>query len=187
MKIETRTTLPQAVLKRLEDVPTWEGVLQYDPLELQLDYPLTIYRIRRRRLKDNRVLKLRYPLKATLTDQRNTVKTSFTPQMRYRYHFKIKGKIFTLFRSHLTMLCIMGFAITDRRHWVIDHVNGDSSDDRPSNLQVISQSENVRKSELIMKMIYRRKEQKKQRIAKRHAQIETSKHSENEHTEQNDL
>lgn len=178
MKIETRTNLPKAVLERLEDVPTWEGVLQYDPMDLQMDNPLTIYRMRSKRLKDNRVLKLRYPLKACLLNKMNCVKKVKTPQMRYCISFRYKGQVCTVYRSHLTMLCIMGFAITDRRHQVIDHVNGDCSDDRPTNLQVISQSENTRKSERVMKIIDRINRLKKQRAAERRAQKETSKPSE---------
>ncbi len=178
MKIETRTTLPQAVLKRLEDVPTWEGVLQYDPMDLFMDSPLTIYRIRTRRLKDNRVIKLRYPLKAIFQDYHAYNKRAKTPQNRYFFSFCLKNKRIHCLRSHLTMLCIMGFAIADRRHWVIDHINGDSTDDRPSNLQVITQSENLRKSELVMKIIDRIHRLRKQRAAERRAQKETSKPTE---------
>lgn len=177
MKIETRTTLPQAVLKRLEDVPTWEGVLQYDPMDLQLDTPLTFYRTRTRRLKDNRVIKMRYPLKGWFTNFMNRKKNAKIPQMRYAYTIMHKGKNVSLYRSHLTMLCYLGFAITDRRHWVIDHINGDSKDDRPSNLQVISQSENIRKSELCKKTFDKVKQIWKQRAADRRAQKETKKNN----------
>ena len=178
MKIETRTTLPQAVLKRLEDVPTWEGVLQYDPMDLFMDIPLTFYRIRTRRLKDNRVIKMRYPLKAWHSNFMNRNKGGKVAQIRHLYTIAHKGKNVHLYRSHLTMLCLTGFAISDRRHWVIDHINGDCSDDRPSNLQVISQSENLRKSELVKKIIDRINRLRKQRAAERRAQKETSKQSE---------
>ena len=44
------------------------------------------------------------------------------------------------------MLAYMGFAVADRRHWVIDHKDGNTLNDRPSNLQVITQRENCHRS-----------------------------------------
>ena len=48
------------------------------------------------------------------------------------------------------MLCWMGFVISDPRHWVVDHIDGNPLNDQPSNLQVISQSENNRRSEKVI-------------------------------------
>ena len=44
------------------------------------------------------------------------------------------------------MLCWMGFAIADPRHWVVDHIDGNPLNDRPKNLQIITQSMNLKRS-----------------------------------------
>ena len=67
------------------------------------------------------------------------------------------------------MLCLTGFSIVDRRHWVIDHKNNNTLDDRPSNLQVITQRENLERSER-RKITLRlspaeRKRQREERVA----------------------
>ena len=36
--------LPKSQWNKLRDVPTWEGVLYYDPEDFKLDRPLTFYR-----------------------------------------------------------------------------------------------------------------------------------------------
>ena len=65
---------------------------------------------------------------------------------RRKVYFKFKGKQHFLLCSCLTMLCLTGFAVADPRHWVVDHIDGDCTNDRPSNLQVISQRENCLRS-----------------------------------------
>ena len=66
--------------------------------------------------------------------------------MRNEIKFRHKGKLVPLAISHLTEMCKTGFAIADRRHWVVDHIDNNPMNDRPSNLQVISARENVRRS-----------------------------------------
>ena len=36
--------VPRSEWNKLRDVPTWEGVLYYDPEDFKLDRPLTFYR-----------------------------------------------------------------------------------------------------------------------------------------------
>ena len=54
----------------------------------------------------------------------------------------------------------MGFVISDPRHWVVDHIDGNPLNDQPSNLQIISQSENCKRSEKV-----REQARKTQKIA----------------------
>lgn len=132
--------------RRLCDVPTWEGVLLYDPRDLAEDRPLRFYRrLRNRRFKAPVI----YELKTYLEDVKNGLRKKgsyVVPMYRWRVHFMYKGKQYFTRCSCLTLLCLTGFAIADPRHWVVDHIDGDCTNDRPSNLQVISQRENLLRS-----------------------------------------
>ena len=61
-----------------------------------------------------------------------------------------KGKIYNFLCSNLTMLCILQFRRENPHVNVIEHLNGDSLDDRPSNLLLSTQSANNRRSEKVM-------------------------------------
>ena len=141
--------LPRHHWKLLRPVPAWDGVLYYDPLDIQLDRPLTFYR----RLHHRRLGEIRYPLMVYTEDRQiSNRKKRRAQRPRFQRTIKIyyKGVTVHLTCSKLTMHCQMGFTIADPRHWVVDHINGDSTDDRPSNLQVITQSENLRRSEKVV-------------------------------------
>ena len=154
MKKDNKKALPDYILRRvprhlwntLLPVPTWEGVLYYDPLDFKLDRPLTFYRrLHRRGAKADFI----YPLKVFEKDvERSHSKQgkNSQPMLRREVVFNYDGKFVHILCHQLTMLCYFGFAIADPRHWVVDHIDGNPLNDRPSNLQVISQSENCRRS-----------------------------------------
>ena len=146
MEPYTERRLPKHHWKLLRPVPAWDGVLYYDPLDIQLDRPLTFYR----RLHHRRLGDIIYPVKTFKTDvQTGQRKRGIKAKPMIREEIKIshKGHFVHLRVSQLTMHCQMGFTIADPRHWVVDHIDGDTLNNRPSNLQVITQSENLRRSE----------------------------------------
>ena len=145
MNKQNKITSAQAASKvpQLEWVPGWEGVLKYAPEDLRNDRPLRLWRVRR--LRGGKVLC--YELSPSLMRFNHSLRHSLRPRVAFKFLFK--GLLIQLQRSALVQLCRDGFAVCDRRHWVIDHINNITVDDRPSNLQVISQKENVARSRLL--------------------------------------
>ncbi|MBP3830228.1 MAG: HNH endonuclease [Bacteroidaceae bacterium] len=148
----------------LQWVPTWEGVLQWAPDDLRADRPLRFWHVfYNRRLK-----------RTIRTRLKGGVKVTGKTAIHHRIFlvFLHKGKMNNLQCSYLTELCRTGFAIADRRHWVVDHINGNTMDDRPSNLQVISQQENIRRSERVKASIKLSPAERRRRFQERQARIE---------------
>ena len=150
--MERARALPEQVRKRLEPVPTdpYEAFLMWDPEELRQDRPLTFYR----KLKSKRFkAPVIYPLPVAVEDSHYTSRLhgkNWAPQYRRRIKTMYKGKIYTFLCSNLTMLCILQFRRENPHVNVIEHLNGDSMDDRPSNLLLSTQSANNRRSEKVM-------------------------------------
>ena len=150
--VERARALPEQVRKRLEPVPTdpYEAFLMWDPEELRQDRPLTFYR----KLKSKRFkAPVIYPLPVVVEDSHYTSRLhgkNSAPQYRRRIMTRYKGKIYTFLCSNLTMLCILQFRRENPHINVIEHLNGDSLDDRPSNLLLSTQSANNRRSEKVM-------------------------------------
>ncbi len=150
--IERARALPEQVRKRLEPVPTdpYEAFLMWDPEDLRQDRPLTFYR----KLKSKRFkAPVIYPLPVAVEDSTYTSRLhgkNSVPQYRRRIMTTYKGKKYNFLCSNLTMLCILQFKRENPRINVIEHLNGDSLDDRPSNLLLSTQSANNRRSEKVM-------------------------------------
>ena len=150
--VERARALPEQVRKRLEPVPTdpYEAFLMWDPEELRQDRPLTFYR----KLKSKRFkAPVIYPLPVDVMDSHYTSRLhgkNSAPDYRRRIKTMYKGKIYTFLCSNLTMLCILQFRRENPHINVIEHLNGDSLDDRPSNLLLSTQSANNRRSEKVM-------------------------------------
>ena len=164
MKKDDKKPLPDFIQRRiprhlwntLRPVPTWEGVLYYDPLDFALDRPLTFYRRLFCWQLNEEII---YPMRVYQTNtQAGSIKRGSNRKPMYRRFIKFtwqpnlllgKCRCKVLYCHQLTMLCWMGFAIYDRRHWVVDHIDSNPLNDQPSNLQIISQRENCRRSEKI--------------------------------------
>ena len=150
--MERARALPEQVRKRLEPVPTdpYEAFLMWDPEELRQDRPLTFYR----KLKSKRFkAPVIYPLPVVVEDSHYTSRLhgkNSAPDYRRRIKTMYKGKIYNFLCSNLTMLCILQFRRENPHINVIEHLNGDSLDDRPSNLLLSTQSANNRRSEKVM-------------------------------------
>ena len=148
----------------LQWVPTWEGVLQWAPDDLRADRPLRFWHVfYNRRLK-----------RTIRTRLKGGVKVTGKTAIHHRIFlvFLHKGKMNNLQCSILTELCRTGFAIADRRHWVVDHIDGNPMNDRPSNLQVISAHENIRRSERAKANLKLSNAERRRRFQERQARIE---------------
>ena len=131
---------------RLEWLPTWEGVLMFDPEDLRQDRPVRIWHVVTRKSKRHGVQRLRYELKPTLKINSNKKCLTDCLRPRCKYSFLHKGKKIELFRYHATMLAYFGFVPENPRLWVADHYDNNTLNDRPSNLSYISQRENLSRS-----------------------------------------
>ena len=148
--------LPKSQWNKLREVPTWEGVLYYDPADIEQDRPLTFYRRVFCPVLNDEII---YPLRSHKTNSDHShIKHGSKHKPMYRHFISFnwlpnlllgKDRMKNINCNSLTMLCLTGFAIADPRHWVVDHIDGNSLNDQPSNLQVISQSENLRRSEKV--------------------------------------
>ena len=126
---------------QLEWVPTWEGILLYAPDDIRNDRPLRLWKVRNPWF--NKALPKRYRLSEHIRTNRHS---SCFLRPRVFFGFGLNGKRFFILRSKITVLCRDGFAIADAKKHVVDHINNIPMDDRPSNLQGITQKENLARS-----------------------------------------
>jgi len=99
---------------RLDWVPGYEPHLLFatDIFDKEKDPMLRVYRVIRRNGRQYR---------CQLDNMLERFRGRDKLRCRLRYGTHINGKNIRLLRSQLTVLCLTGFPIADRRHWVIDH------------------------------------------------------------------
>ena len=129
---------------KLEWLPTWEGVLMYDPEDLKNDRPVRLWHVVKHERFGNKTIC--YEIKPTFDGGYYQKKRSQGLAPRCIFQIRHQGRQVILLRAHATMLAYFGFAPSDRWEWVIDHINCNTLDDRPSNLQVIPRRENILRS-----------------------------------------
>ncbi len=138
---------------KLEWLPTWEGVLMYDPEDLKNDRPVRIWHVIARKSKRYGVQRIAYELKPYLDSccYKKNVCNSLRP--RCAYQFNHKGKKFRIYRYHATMLAYFAFVPENTKLYVADHYDKNTLNDRISNLRYIPQSENLNRSEEFLENI----------------------------------
>ena len=137
-------SLQKGLSKGLEWLPSYEGILLYDPEDIKEDRPVRLWHYTlNNRFGTKPVL---YELKPTLYKYGHKGCERNIQRPRIEYHISHHGKIQVLLRSYATWLADKGIAIANRRLWVIDHKDGNTLNDKPSNLQMISQRENCHRS-----------------------------------------
>ena len=128
---------------KLEWVPRWGCHLAYCPDDLKNDRPLRFWHVfRSRQMGFKRV---RVELNSSIGKKSILDRNYLRPRMKVG--FEIEDKVFYLSQSQLTQLCRDGFPPENPRKMVVDHVNCNTLDDRPSNLELKPQRENTLRSE----------------------------------------
>lgn len=144
-------SLQKGLSRGLEWLPSYEGVLLYDPEDIKEDRPVRLWHYtKHRRFGDKPVL---YELKPSLCKCDHSRNGRDQQRPRVEFKFMHHGQLYHLQRSYATWLAYMGFAIADRRHWVIDHLDNNTLNDSKSNLQVITQRENCHRSARLQEML----------------------------------